>query len=144
MSKNIPLDMKLYKKIKNIARNKFDVWPSVYASVWVVKEYKRRGGKYKGKRDNINSGLSRWFREEWINVCKLPKKVKCGRPKSDIKNWKQQYPYCRPTYKINYKTPKTYSEFSKRELKNLCKIKRKNPMKILRRKSPQRKSRRRK
>ena len=68
------------------------------------------------------------------------KRKGAGRPKSNIKNWKHQYPYCRPTYKINYKTPKTYSEFSKKELNNLCKIKRKNPMKILRRKSSKRKS----
>ncbi len=38
--------------------------------------------------------------EKWINVCKLPKKVSCGRKKSDMKN----YPYCRPSVRINSKT----------------------------------------
>ena len=133
MTKNNPLDMKLYNKVKSIAKKKFKVWPSAYASGWVVKEYKRRGGLYSGKNPN-KDGLQRWFTEEWINVCELPKKVKCGRPNTDLKNWKKEYPYCRPLYKITHNTPKTVSKFSKKQLKKLCKSKRKSPMKILTRK----------
>jgi len=129
MSKNKPLDMNLYNKVKNIAKKKFKVWPSAYASGWMVKEYKRRGGSYSGQKSD--KGLQRWFREEWINVCELPKKVKCGRPNTNLKNWKRDYPYCRPIYKITHKTPKTVSEFSKTHFKKLCKSKRKSPMKIL-------------
>ena len=29
-----------------IAKRKYDVWPSAYASGWLTKEYKRRGGTY--------------------------------------------------------------------------------------------------
>lgn len=38
----------LYKKAKAKAKAKFDVFPSAYASGYMVQEYKRMGGKYKG------------------------------------------------------------------------------------------------
>lgn len=41
-----PLNKDLYSRITAEAKFKFDRWPSAYASAWVVKEYKRRGGKY--------------------------------------------------------------------------------------------------
>lgn len=37
----------LYNKVKAEAKSKFKVWPSAYASSWLVKEYKSRGGGYK-------------------------------------------------------------------------------------------------
>ena len=39
---------KLYAKAKAKAKNKFDVYPSAYANGYMVQEYKRMGGKYKG------------------------------------------------------------------------------------------------
>lgn len=42
-----PLNAKLYAKVKLEAKRKFRVFPSAYASAWIVKEYKKRGGKYK-------------------------------------------------------------------------------------------------
>ena len=99
------------------------MWPSAYASGWLVKEYKKRGGKYKGKKPSSNEGLSRWFKEEWNDVCKLPKKVKCGRPKTSMKSWKKDYPYCRPNKKITKNTPKTAGELSKNEINRRCNIK---------------------
>ena len=108
-------DKKLYNKVKEEAKSKF-VWPSVYGSSWLVREYKKRGGKYKGKKDN-NSGLSIWYKEEWINICKLPKEVKCGRKKINMDKWKSTYPYCRPKNKVTSKTPKTVSELTKKEIK---------------------------
>lgn len=41
-----PTNKKLYAKVTAEAKSKFDVWPSAYASSWVVKTYKDRGGKY--------------------------------------------------------------------------------------------------
>ena len=32
------------------AKHKFDVYPSAYANAWLVREYKKRGGKYRGKK----------------------------------------------------------------------------------------------
>lgn len=46
-SGSVPTNQKLYSQIKSEAKAKFgDDWPSAYASAWVVKEFKRRGGKY--------------------------------------------------------------------------------------------------
>ena len=146
---NEPINKSLYNRIKTEAKLRFKVWPSAYASGWLVKEYKRRGGKYTGKKSS-SSGLTRWFDEQWINVCKLPKKVVCGRPQTSIKQWTKQYPYCRPSKRITKKTPKTSSELSSAELKSRCKKKRRSPLNRLSprkspsRKSPSRKSRRRK
>jgi len=47
-----PTDTKLYNQKKALAKKKFKVWPSAYASSWLVKEYKRRGGKYSGSKAN--------------------------------------------------------------------------------------------
>jgi|TARA_R100000482_G_scaffold87289_1_gene35297 hypothetical protein len=40
----------LYRKAKAKAKAKFDVYPSAYANGWMVQEYKRMGGKYKGAK----------------------------------------------------------------------------------------------
>ena len=40
----------LYRKAKSKAKAKFDVYPSAYANAYMVKEYKKMGGKYKGKK----------------------------------------------------------------------------------------------
>lgn len=136
MSKPKPLDTKLYNKVKNEIKNRVQVWPSAYASGLLVKEYKRRGGKYSGTKSNNGNGIDRWFKEKWIDVCQLPKKVPCARSKGNKK-----YPYCRPTVKVNSKTPTTVKELSKKELEKRCKQKRKNPQKKVR---PSKKSRARK
>lgn len=124
----------LYSKIKKIAKTKFKKWPSAYASSWLVKEYKRQGGKYKSKKYN-STGLTRWYAEEWIDVCQFPKIVACGREKLNSSNWKKKYPYCRPKKRISSKTPKTVKELSKYEIKKRCAIKRKSPLKRLLQKS---------
>jgi hypothetical protein len=125
------LNQKLYDKVVEKAKRTFKKWPSAYASGYVVKEYKRLGGKYKGKKPSKKTGLSRWFKEEWVNVCKLPKKVPCGRPKTDLKTWKKKYPYCRPYKRVTSKTPKTAKELSKKELERRCRKKKRKPMKRL-------------
>lgn len=47
-----PTNPKLYARVKNEAKKKFKKWPSAYASAWLVKTYKARGGKYKGSAAN--------------------------------------------------------------------------------------------
>ena len=47
-----PKNMKLYNQKKAQAKKKFDVWPSAYASAWLTKTYKARGGKYSGTKKN--------------------------------------------------------------------------------------------
>ena len=45
--RNIPTNKKLYARVKTAARRKFAVYPSAYANAWVVRTYKKRGGKYR-------------------------------------------------------------------------------------------------
>ena len=135
---NSPKNKKLYNKVKAEAKKKFKVWPSAYASGWLVKEYKRRGATYSGKK-STSKGISRWYKEKWINVCKLPKKVSCGRSKLSA-TWKKNYPYCRPSKRITSGTPKLASELSKKEIESRCKRKRKSPMKKVMSKKSKRKS----
>ena len=53
MSKSpTPTNKKLYNSKVAQAKKKFDVWPSAYASAWLTKEYKKRGGKYRGTTKN--------------------------------------------------------------------------------------------
>ena len=47
--KGEPEDKELYEEVKRAAKAKFDVYPSAYANAWVVREYKKRGGKYKAE-----------------------------------------------------------------------------------------------
>lgn len=55
-------------------------------------------------------GLDRWFAEKWVDV-KTGKA--CGRSGKDKDN--RPYPACRPSKRINSKTPKTSSELSSSE-----------------------------
>lgn len=97
--KRRPLDRALYDSVVAAAKRKFAVWPSAYASGWVVKEYKRRGGRYAGEKAS-DEGIAKWFREEWVDISrpiynengKLVGYAPCGRKRSE----KGGYPKCRP------------------------------------------------
>ena len=124
-----PKNKQLYSRVVAEAKRRFNVWPSAYASGWVVQEYKRRGGTYTtggasaSRTRKRASPLGRWYAEKWIDVCQLPKKVACGRPKGS----RSPYPYCRPLRRISKKTPRTVSELSRSELRHRCSVKRSNP-----------------
>lgn len=47
--KGEPADKELYERVKREAKQKFDVYPSAVANAWVVREYKKRGGKYRAE-----------------------------------------------------------------------------------------------
>ena len=115
-------DPKLYLKIKKGIESKLKLegarW-NAYSSAELVRKYKKGGGEYSGKR-NKNTGISRWFREEWIDVCYYPKKKPC-------KKSEQQMPYCRPSKRVTKKTPTTASELSQKQRKERCAYKRKKP-----------------
>ena len=49
-------DPSLYRKAKARAKAKFDVYPSAYANGWMVQEYQRMGGKYKGAKKKATGG----------------------------------------------------------------------------------------
>ena len=44
--KNEPINKALYARVKAAAKKKFKVYPSAYANAWLVKTYKKRGGRY--------------------------------------------------------------------------------------------------
>ena len=44
---NVPVNKTLYARVKAEAKRKFAVYPSAYANAWLVREYKKRGGKYR-------------------------------------------------------------------------------------------------
>lgn len=126
----IPTNKALYDRVVADAKTRFHRWPSAYASGWVVSTYKRLGGKY--KPDPKPTTLARWFKEEWINVCELPKIVPCGRKTASSLT---EYPYCRPLKRVSPSTPKTVDELSKKEINQRCNRKRASPTKILRMKN---------
>jgi hypothetical protein len=53
-----PANPKLYARVVQAAKDKFDVYPSAVANSWVVQEYKRRGGTYKA--DEASTTKSIW------------------------------------------------------------------------------------
>lgn len=120
------VDKVLYDKIKKEAKKRFKSWPSAYASGWVVKTYKSVGGRYSGSKPT--NGINRWFKEQWVNVCHLPKIVPCGRPKASPSN----YPYCRPMKRVSKQTPRTVKELSNKTLNKRCKTKRSSPTTVVR------------
>ena len=129
-----PLDMKLYNYVKELANKKFKAPSGIYRSSWIVKEYKRRSGKYSGTV-NKNTGLHRWFRENWVDLNRpvLDKKgvikgyEKCGRnsTKKGQKGRKEKYPLCRPSKKVTKSTPVTYKELSSKSIKDAKRLKEK-------------------
>ena len=132
-----PSNPKLYARVKAMAKRKFKVFPSAYASAWLVKEYKRRGGRYAGggpsrsktRRKSRSGGISRWMAEKWIDVCQLPRRVPCGRSRANAKASGRRYPYCRPTRRVSRQTPKLASQLSRAEIRRRCSRKRRSPWK---------------
>lgn len=119
-----PENQKLYDEVKRLANVKFDVKTSAYKSSWIVREYKKRGGTYKGKKPS-KTGLSRWYKEKWVDLRRPIKKgrkiigyEKCGRTKKESK-----YPLCRPLRRITEDTPKTVKEISPKVIEKLLKKK---------------------
>lgn len=106
----LPNDKKLYNKTKRYIYKKYPKH-SAYRSGLLVQEYKKSFSKkygknkdpYKGKK-SVKKGLGRWFREKWVN-----QRGEIGyRYKSDV---------YRPSKRITKKTPKTYKELSKQQIK---------------------------
>ena len=106
----LPNDKKLYNKTKQYIYKKYPKH-SAYRSGLLVQEYKKRFSKkygkkrdpYKGKKTE-KRGLGRWFREKWVN-----QRGEIGyRYKSDV---------YRPSRRVTKKTPKTYKELSKQQIK---------------------------
>ena len=60
--KTIFADKDLHAAVKAEAKRKFKIYPSAYANAWMVREYKKRGGKFR------NDALDKWFKEKWVRM----------------------------------------------------------------------------
>ena len=119
------LNKKLHNKIKNEADKKFKS-NSAYKSMWINKEYIKRGGKVKSdKKDN----LKRWREENWKNLSgvALGKTHLKNAPPCGVKDKNQgkNPTICRPTKKINKDTTSLAREFNQKQLKKALDIKKK-------------------
>ena len=92
-----------------------------------IRKYRKRRKSRKTKRrrrtkrrNSRKGGLSRWFAEEWIDVC-------TGRPCGRRKGSKRKMPYCRPKRRITKGTPRTRRSLSKKKIKEMCRKKRRKP-----------------
>lgn len=124
---NVPTNPRLYETVKAEAKRKFAVWPSAYASGWLVKTYKARGGTYAVEEQASKKPLGRWYEENWVDVCHYLETGKlraCGRRSSS-----ERYPYCRPSKRISGETPKTIHEIDRKELARRCQ-KKKGPDRV--------------
>ena len=68
----------LYRRAKAKAKAKFDVYPSAYANAYMVSQYKKMGGKYKGAKKKAEGGemILKPIPAENKGLPKLPKKVR--------------------------------------------------------------------
>jgi hypothetical protein len=48
-----PQNPKLWNAAKSAAKAKFDVYPSAYANAWASKEYKKKGGTWRGTDNRV-------------------------------------------------------------------------------------------
>ena len=113
LSSNI-LNKEKYRKAKSKAIKTFGKKSSAYKSMYIVREYKKMGGKYKGKKST--NGLSRWNKEKWIAVLPYLKgeNVACGATLNKKVS-------CRPKIRKNKSTPITIKEVIKLHGKNKVK-----------------------
>jgi hypothetical protein len=106
-------DISLFESVKQEAIEKFERYPSIYASSWITREYKKRGGTYKDQKINTKEqtmfnikGQNRWYAESWIQVIpyiRENKVIQCGASNKHTKA-------CRPLYRITEQTPITINE----------------------------------
>jgi len=121
---NTPKKLKICKRGYCSAKQKFDVYPSAYANIYASRVCRGEIEDFEGKKiaereGPLESGLQRWLDEKWVNVCEGKPYPPCGR-----QSQKEKYPYCRPSVRINSKTPKTVQELSQDEIAKMCAFKR--------------------
>ena len=119
------VNKKLYASIK--AKIKKSIkgrrW-GAYDSGRLVREYKAKGGKYRGSKGKTD--LGRWYKEKWVDACAWPKRKSCGR------KTKETIAYCRPSKKVDSKTPKLVQNLTKSQIKSRCAQKKKTPLRMIR------------
>jgi len=118
------LDPDLYLTVKEEARAKFDVYPSIYANAWLVREYKKRGGRY-AEDGPSRGGLTQWFDEEWVDLSRPVYDAHgavvgfepCGRSRATPQSVTGDYPKCRPLATAMKMTPAQRADAVQRKRK---------------------------
>ena len=118
-------NQKLYKKSPKNKNNQNS--PRNKKSLKNKNSPKNKNNQKNNNNLNNKNNLQRWFDEKWVNVCEKDKngiggyKV-CGSGKGvdDLDN----YPYCRPYYKLPGTSVVTVNELKESEIKEMCKQKR--------------------
>ncbi len=106
-SENKPSNPQLWNQAKQLAKQKFDVYPSAYANLWASKWYKSHGGSWSVskslQKSAIQKDLRQWLREKWVDISK-PKRDANGK----ITGYEQcgsgdkgGYPKCLPEAKAH-------------------------------------------
>lgn len=130
----------VYKKALEMANKEYGEKSSIYRSSRIVSLYKKMGGKIspkKGKKSvkkSSRKGLTRWFKEQWIQVVPYLEKgkvVECG---GENMKWKRSAgKACRPLHRITDETPITIKELlklhDKKDIIKIAKRKEKSPSK---------------
>lgn len=101
-----PVNKSLYQKAVTEINKSYGTKTSAYRSMAIVKKYKELGGTYSGKKES--SGTTQWLKEKWVKVEDFinGKSVPCG---YDDRNKHA----CRPSVRVNSKTPITIQEVLK-------------------------------
>jgi hypothetical protein len=116
---NKALYSRIKAKIRKDVNKKKRRW-GAYDSGRLVREYKAKGGKYRGGKGKTN--LGRWYKEKWVDACAWPRRKSCGR------KTKEKIAYCRPSKKVDSKTPKLVQKLTKAQIKSRCAKKKRSPM----------------
>lgn len=95
-----PKNLVLYEKVK---RAVYKMYPehSAYRSGRLVKQYKQLGGTYTG--GTRKGPLARWFKEDW-------------KSNTGHYGYTSKSSVYRPTKRISKKTPRTFSELTRKEI----------------------------
>jgi hypothetical protein len=98
-----PTDQKLYDRVTKEVNTRYSK-PPAYRSTAVIKEYKARGGTFRGKRET--GDLYVWQKERWKSVAPP-----------------EQHPVYRPTRRVSKDTPLTPSEIDQHNLQGQVALK---------------------
>jgi len=139
-----PLDSDLYERVKRDASRVFSRKTSAYKSMWISREYKKRGGRYgkegreRGRERRGKEGTTRWLKERWVQVgpyleegeevaCGDQHQTRKGRVRQtgrkgrkeeggggEGKRERKTEKACRPLKRMSKKTPPTLPELVKR------------------------------
>ena len=119
-----PIDKQLYEDVKKMANTLFKSPTGIFRSLWIQREYKKRGGLYKTKK--TSSKVQQWLDEKWIDINnpilknnKIIGYNKCG----SVNKQNMLYPLCRPTFKVSDDTPKLFKDIDKDVIKRVNKQK---------------------